>query len=429
MTYKQTTDWLFSQLPMFQRQGAKAFKKDLTNIKLLCKALGNPFEQFPSIHIAGTNGKGSTTHLLAAVLQQKGLKVGVYTSPHYKDYRERIKINGVFVTEDFVMEFVKKNQTVFEKIRPSFFEITVAMAFSYFAKEKVDIAVIETGLGGRLDSTNIIMPIVSLITNIGKDHVAFLGETLSEIAGEKAGIIKENVPVVISESHPETKPIFLEKAKQENAKIYFADDKYEVELLDESLLRSTYDIYKNNERYLKKINSDITGDFQTKNLQGVLQVIEILNLQGFGITDNDLTAALANVKERTCFMGRMQLMGENPTIIADSGHNIHALKKTISQIQKQEYDTLHIVLGFVKDKDIRQMLSLFPKEAKYYFTQADIPRALPIEELQVITEELGYRGCFFPKTEDALAAAKTSSNSSDFIFIGGSTFIVAEVMD
>ncbi len=428
MTYKQTTDWLFSQLPMFQRQGAKAFKKDLTNIRLLCEALGNPFEQFPSIHIAGTNGKGSSTHLLAAILQQKGLKVGVYTSPHYKDYRERIKINGLFVTEDFVVDFVKGNRAVFEGIRPSFFEITVAMAFAYFAEEKVDVAVIETGLGGRLDSTNIITPILSLITNIGKDHTDFLGETLPEIAGEKAGIIKKGVPVVISESHPDTKPVFIEKARQEDTDIYFAEDRYEVELIEESLLCSTYDIYRNNERYLKKVSSDITGDFQTKNLQGVLQAVEILNLQGLDISEQDLVLALANVKQQTRFMGRMQLLGENPVIIADSGHNIHALRRTISQIQRQEYDTLRIVLGFVKDKDIRQMLSVFPKTARYYFTQADIPRALPIEELKSIAEEMGYEGEFHPNTKDALAAARTSSDSSDFIFIGGSTFIVADVI-
>ncbi|MGB1217723.1 MAG: bifunctional folylpolyglutamate synthase/dihydrofolate synthase, partial [Saprospiraceae bacterium] len=400
---KQTTDWLFSQLPMFQRQGAQAFKKDLGNIKLLCEALGNPFEEFPSIHIAGTNGKGSSTHILAAILQQKGLKVGVYTSPHYKDYRERIKINGVFITEEFVIDFVKTNQVVFEEIRPSFFEITVAMAFAYFSKEKVDIAVIETGLGGRLDSTNIITPILSLITNIGKDHTIFLGETLPEIASEKAGIIKRNVPVVISEYHEETASVFKQKAKQEESRIYFAEDNYSVDFISETLLHSRLAIWRKDSIFLHDVMTDVIGNFQAKNLQGVLQSVEILNEQGYDIAKKDIVLALANVKSSTRFMGRMHLLGENPTIIADSGHNIHALKKTLLQIQNQEYSQLHVVLGFVRDKDIRHMLSLFPKDAEYYFTQADIPRALPLEELKVIVEDLGYQGRFFPKTKDALA--------------------------
>lgn len=426
--YNQTIAYLFSQLPMYQKVGAIAMKKDLKNIIALCEELGNPQESFPSIHIAGTNGKGSTTHVLAAILKETGKKVGIYTSPHYKDFRERIKIGNQLATKGFVVDFVKKNKKVLEKIKPSFFEISVAMAFDYFAKEKVDIAIIETGLGGRLDSTNIITPILSVITNISLDHQIYLGNTLKKIAAEKAGIIKEGVPVVISEDNPTTAPVFIKKAKEMNAPIYFSKDTYSVIPTVKAFTHSIFNIYKNKRLYLKDIESDVGGQFQAENIRGVIQAVYILNELGYDISDQQALDAFKKVKSSTYFIGRMHIVKYAPLIVADSGHNEGALSKTLQELQKIEYRKLHIVLGFVKDKDIEKMLSFFPKDATYYFAEAKIPRALPVAELVKVAGKTGLEGKPYESVSDALAAARSVVSLDDCIFIGGSTFVVAEVL-
>ncbi len=425
--YQKTLDYLYSQLPMFQREGGVAMKKDLRNISELCKYLGYPHTGYPSIHVAGTNGKGSVCHILASVLQQKGLKVGLYTSPHYKDFRERVKINGELVTEEFVIDFVEGNKSLFEKVQPSFFEITVALAFKYFAEQEVDIAVIETGLGGRLDSTNIISPIMSIITNISKDHAQFLGETLPEIAGEKAGIIKTDIPVVIGERHPETDPVFLERAEDQGASIIFAEDEYTVLPTIRALTHSIFNVYKDKRLHTRDLESDIAGHYQGKNVGTVMASIDILNRLGYSISESEFMNALASVKKSTRFMGRWQVLGLNPTVLADSGHNIGAFQRTLSRIPKTG-GKLRMVIGFVNDKDISDILSLFPKDAEYYFTQANIPRALPVEDLEKLAGEFGLKGKSYGRVKDALGAAKGDSSRKDFVFVGGSTFVVAEVV-
>ena len=426
--YEQTTAYLFSQLPMYQRVGDAAMKKDLKNIIALCKHLNNPQDTFPTIHIAGTNGKGSTTHILAAILQETGKKVGIYTSPHYKDFRERIKIGNKLASKSFIVDFVKKNKKILEKIQPSFFEISVAMAFDYFAKEKVDIAIIETGLGGRLDSTNIITPILSIITNISMEHQAYLGNTLKEIAGEKAGIIKKNVPVVISEDNPTTAPVFIKKAKEMNAPIHFSKDSYSVIPTVDAFTHSIFNIYKNKRLYMRDIESDVAGQFQAENIRGVIQAVYILNELGYDISDEQTLSALKKVKSSTYFIGRMHIVKYAPFIVADSGHNEGALSKTLDELQKIKYRKLHIILGFVKDKEIKKMLSFFPKNAAYYFTEANIPRALPVAELAKIADKAGLKGESYESVKDALAAARSVVSLDDCIFVGGSTFVVAEVI-
>jgi dihydrofolate synthase/folylpolyglutamate synthase len=426
--YEQTTEYLFSQLPMYQRIGDAAMKKDLTNIIALCKHLGNPQDTFPTIHIAGTNGKGSTTHILAAILQETGKKVGIYTSPHYKDFRERIKVGNTLASKEFIVNFVKENKKILKKIQPSFFEISVAMAFDYFAKEKVDIAIIETGLGGRLDSTNIITPILSIITNISLDHQSFLGNTLEKIAAEKAGIIKKDVPIVIAEDNPTTAPVFIKKAKEMNAPIHFSKDNYSVIPTVNAFTHSIFNIYKSKRLYMRDIESDVAGQFQAENIRGVIQAVYILNELGYDISDQQTLDAFKKVKSSTYFIGRMHIVKYAPFIVADSGHNEGALSKTLDELQKIEYRNLHIVLGFVNDKDIKKMLSLFPKDATYYFTEADIPRALPVAELSKIANKIGLEGELYENVKDALAAARSVVSLDDCIFIGGSTFVVAEVI-
>ncbi len=404
MNYRATLDWMFSRLPMYQRQGPSAFKKDLTNIKLFCDHLGNPQNEFKSIHVAGTNGKGSTSHMLASILQESGLKVGLYTSPHLKDFRERIRVNGIPIGEESVIEFIDSNKVFLENQQLSFFEMTVGMAFDYFAHEKVDIAVIEVGLGGRLDSTNIIHPILSVITNIGFDHMQFLGNTLPEIAFEKAGIIKKNIPVVISETQEETKPVFLNKSKLENAPIYFASD-------------------ENFQNY----PCDLQGDYQKKNKAGVLKSVEILRNLNLKISEADVLKGLENVVKNTGLKGRWQVLREDPKVICDTAHNKEGLEIVLAQLKRENAENYLFVLGFVKEKNLDEVLALFPKKALYFFCKPDIPRGMDENELQKKALELGLIGQIYPSVETAYRAAIKVATKKDVIFVGGSTFVVAEM--
>ena len=404
-TYQETIDWLFSNLPMFQRIGASAFKKDLTNITELCEYLGNPQNKFKSIHVAGTNGKGSTSHMLASILQEAGYKTGLTTSPHLKDFRERMRINGVMCEEDFVVDFVNKHEKKIIEQQASFFEIAIAMSFEYFAQQNVDIAVIETGLGGRLDSTNIIQPELAVITNIGLEHTQFLGDTLEKIAFEKGGIIKVNTPIVIGETTIETKAVFTEIAKERNAEIIFAEDKF-----------------------FQDLPSDLKGSYQVKNRRTVLTAIEQLQKQGWNISEDNIKSGLLNVVKNTNLRGRWDVLNQNPLIVADTAHNPHGLLEIANQINEQPYNQLHLVLGFVNDKDVAQSLSFFPKMATYYFCEPDVPRKLPIDELRnVVPKELKDIH-YFDTVEKALKAAKEAALENDMIYIGGSTFVVAEVL-
>ena len=405
MNYQETTNWMFNQLPMYQLQGASAYKEDLTNIKLLSAHLGNPEKELKCIHVAGTNGKGSTSHMLASVLQEAGYKVGLYTSPHLKDFRERIKINGEEISEAFVIEFIAKHKLFFEENDMSFFEMSVGLAFDYFAFEKVDIAIIEVGLGGRLDATNIITPLVSVITNIDLDHTQFLGNTPREIAGEKAGIIKPNVPVIIGEYTPETQPVFLAKAEENQAPIYFASD----------LISEVFP-------------SDLIGDYQFHNKKTVQQTIAVLNAQNeFEVSIENLKAGLLNVSKNTGLQGRWQQLGENPKIICDTAHNKHGLAIVMNQIQKETFDNLHIVLGVVNDKDLNSILPLFPKKAHYYFCRPDSSRGLATEILQQTAKKYDLTGEKYSSVVEAFSTAKKNASQNDFIYIGGSTFVVAEL--
>ena len=404
MTYQETTAWLFSQLPMFQMQGASAYKKDLTNTLLLVEHLQHPETKFKSIHVAGTNGKGSTSSMIASILQEAGYKVGLYTSPHLKEFRERIRINGEMISEDFVVDFIAENKSFFEENQLSFFEMTVGLAFDFFAKVAVDVAVIEVGMGGRLDSTNVITPLVSVITNIGFDHTQFLGETLSKIAFEKAGIIKSNIPVVIGEYSEETKAVFVAKAKSENASIYFAQDNPEV----------TYECA-------------LVGDYQEQNKKTVLQTIELLSTE-FKIEEEHIKLGLLHVIQNTGLLGRWQILNKNPFVVCDTAHNSHGLKIVLNQVQKHKFDSLHIVLGVVNDKDLDGILPLFPKKAKYYFCKPNIPRGLEAKILQQKAFDFGLKGEVYNSVTDAYRESFRKANTNDFIYIGGSTFVVAEIV-
>ncbi len=406
MNYNETVNWMFQQLPLYQLQGATAYKADLTNTILLVNHIGNPEKKLQCIHVAGTNGKGSTSHFLASVLQEAGYKVGLYTSPHLKDFRERIKINGIEISEEFVCEFIEKNKPFFEANQLSFFEMTVGLAFDYFVKENVDIAIIEVGLGGRLDSTNIITPLISVITNIGFDHRQFLGNTLNAIAGEKAGIIKLNIPVVVGEYNNETKPVFETKAQSTHSKIYFASD----------LITETYP-------------SQLLGDYQMQNKKTVLQTLRVLQLQNrFTISEENIKNGFWKVIENTGLHGRWHQLGENPKIICDTAHNFDGLQIVMNQIQKEQFKTLHIIVGFVNDKDLKEILPLFPKSAIYYFCKPNIPRGLDVLILKEKAGEYKLYGESFNSVSAAYQSAKQNANSNDFIYIGGSTFVIAEVL-
>jgi dihydrofolate synthase/folylpolyglutamate synthase len=402
MTYEKTVNWMYSQLPMYQKQGKTAYKANLNNVLLLSNKLNNPHKKFKSIHVAGTNGKGSSCHMLASVLQESGYKVGLFTSPHLKDFRERIKINGKEITKQFVISFIKNNQDFLEENRLSFFEMTVGMCFSYFEKQQVDIAVIEVGLGGRLDSTNIITPQISLITNIGLDHTDILGDTLSKIAFEKAGIIKNNIPVVISEYQKETYPVFEEVAQQKNAKIILAE---------------------NTEVNFK---TDLLGDYQLDNIKGVVTVLN--HLKGFKTPKNSIKKGLLNVVKNTGLKGRWHILNDRPKTILDTAHNKEGLEIVLNQIKKEKYKQLHIVLGVVKEKNLTAILPLFPKDAKYYFCCPKIDRGLDAKTLQEEASKFNLSGTVFNSVIEAYNEAMNISNNEDLVYVGGSTFVVAEII-
>ena len=406
---------------MFQRVGAVAFKKDLTNTLALCETLGNPQRKFKTIHVAGTNGKGSSSHMLASILQEAGYKTGLYTSPHLKEFTERIRIDGREVSKEFVVDFVARLKPEIEAIKPSFFEITVAMAFDYFARQQVDIAVIEVGLGGRLDSTNVITPEVSLITNIGWDHMDLLGDTLPKIAWEKAGIIKPKVPVVISERQPEVVSVFSEKASMENAPITFAADGVNV-IPEED---GNYRIHENGLDYT--VHLDLKGSYQRKNIAGVIATTRILQSQGFVIQHENILNGLSNTIQNTSLKGRWQKLGDRPLIVCDTGHNEDGIREVMTQINQQTFNQLYMVIGMVRDKDITKVLQLLPKSAYYFFCQANIPRAMDCGVLKEKAETIGLNGEIVKGVNQALQAARQKAKAKDMIFVGGSTFVVAEV--
>ncbi len=431
MKYSETLDYLFTQLPMFQRSGPAAYKNNLENTLTLDEHYGHPHKKFKTIHVAGTNGKGSVSHMLAAVLQSAGYKTGLYTSPHLKDFRERIRINGEMIPENAVTEWIEKYKANNEnwKIDPSFFELTVAMTFDYFAQQEVDVAVIEVGLGGRLDSTNIITPEVSVITNIGLDHTDLLGDTLEKIAFEKAGIIKENIPVVIGETHSETKPVFAKKAESLNAPIFFADKEYcavysTLTLDGKQMVR----VEKNGENVLNGLQLDLLGNYQLKNLPAVLKTLDILIEQGWKITEDDISRGLKSTISLTGLRGRWQILGNNPRIVCDTGHNEDGIKMVLKQIENTAFKKLHFVFGTVGDKNPDNVLCILPKNAVYYFTRADIPRAMNENELAEKAAIFGLNGTIYSSVSEAFKAAKQKADKDDFIFVGGSTFVVAEIL-
>ncbi len=428
MTYQQTLDYLFARLPMFQRVGAAAYKANLDNTNKIIELLGKPHQKLKFVHVAGTNGKGSSSHMIASVLQQAGYKTGLYTSPHLIDFRERIKINGKMIPKNYITEFVEKYKEDFEKIEPSFFEWTVGLAFDYFSKEEVDVAVIEVGLGGRLDSTNVITPKVSLITNISYDHMNFLGDTLEKIAAEKAGIIKARVPVVVSQYQSETGPLFNAIAKELKSPIQFADKNYKV--IDHKIVNGLL-----NTTILNKITNtavnldlDLTGIYQLKNVLGVLNTIDVIEKAGFIIEPDDIKRGLKQVIKTTGLEGRWQTISEKPLIIADTGHNEDGIKNVIANLKSINFTNLHFVFGTVNDKDVTKILELLPKEATYYFTKANIPRALNEEELFGQAQKIKLKGKTFPDVKTAIAAAKKAYKKNDLILIGGSTFVVGDAL-
>lgn len=408
MNYKDTLDYLYNSAPLFQQIGAGAYKEGLENTWALDEHFGHPHRSFRSIHIAGTNGKGSCSHTLAAILQEAGYKVGLYTSPHLIDFRERIRVNGQPVPEAYVIRFVEEERAFFEPLHPSFFELTTAMAFRYFAEEKVDVAVVEVGLGGRLDCTNIIRPDLCIITNISLDHVQFLGDTLEKIAGEKAGIIKPGIPVVIGETTPETRPVFQKKAEEVGAPIHFAEEE------------------------VKEVHPDweceLKGLYQEKNRRTLWAALPLLQEGGYQISESDIQAGFAHVVELTGLMGRWQKLQEHPTVVCDTGHNVGGIQYIAEQLRRQVFRRLHIVIGMVNDKDVRGVLALLPREATYYFTQASVKRALPAGQLARLAAEAGLQGTCYPDVPSAVRAAQKESLPEDFIFVGGSSFIVADLL-
>ena len=432
MNYKETLDYLYKQLPMFHRVGSAAYKANLDNTIAICKLLDNPENKFRSTHIAGTNGKGSTSHMLASVLQSAGYKTGLYTSPHLKDFRERIKINGKMISREYIVDFVEKYKTDFERIQPSFFEWTVGLAFNYFAREKVDIAVIEVGLGGRLDSTNVITPELCVITNISYDHMALLGDTLPKIAAEKAGIIKPGIPVVIGAAQASTKKVFIDKAKKERAEIHFASQEYKAKNTRTTFAHASplliTDIAKGRKIVYKDLECGLTGHYQRKNIPAVIKAVELLNEKKFNIEEKALRKGIQKVVKQTGLRGRWQILSQKPLTIADTGHNEAGIKEVLSQIESVPHKKLHFVIGVVNDKDVRTILKMLPKDALYYFCKASIPRALPQEELKELAAKAKLQGQTYPTVKKALKAAQANAKKNDLVFVGGSTFVVAEVV-
>jgi dihydrofolate synthase/folylpolyglutamate synthase len=432
MNYQETLDYMYSQLPMFHRIGAAAYKANLDNTIAICKLLGNPEKKFKSIHIAGTNGKGSTSHMVAYILQESGLKVGLFTSPHLKDFRERIKINGKEISKNYVVNFIQKHQEDFEKIKPSFFEMTVGLAFNYFAEKKVDIAIIEVGLGGRLDSTNVIIPELSVITNISYDHMNLLGNSLEKIARQKAGIIKQNIPVIIGEKQKATESIFRKIARNRKSKIVFADDLYSMqntlqkEKKGKQLLIG--DIYKNKKIIFKNLECDLAGLYQKKNICTALSCIDELKNSGWSIPGKNIKSGIKNVVANTGLMGRWQILAKSPLVITDTAHNEAGIKEVLANIWNSRYKKLHFILGMVSDKDITKILKLLPKKAAYYFCKPGIPRGLDENILEAEAKKFKLQGKVFPNVKRAIQCAKKNASRNDLIFIGGSTFVVAEAL-
>jgi dihydrofolate synthase / folylpolyglutamate synthase len=427
LTYEQTIAYLYEKLPVFHRIGKVAYKADLSNTIALCNHLDNPQHKFKTIHVGGTNGKGSTSHYMAAILQSAGYKTGLYTSPHLKSFTERIRINGEPIPETKVVEFVEGHQDFIEELQPSFFELSVGMAFDYFAEEKVDIAVIEVGLGGRLDSTNIITPVLSVITNISFDHTDILGDTLPKIAFEKAGIIKPNIPVVISERNSETENVFIEKAKLENAPIYFASDKYQDNYFEQKAFELEVEINCPKNGLTLNIHSQLMGVYQVKNIIGVLNSIDILNELNYPISFQNIQEGFSKVIDLTGLKGRWQTLSKSPKLLCDTAHNVGGIMQVLANIQKVNYNKLWMILGFVSDKDISTILSLLPNDANYIFCQANIQRALPAHELLEKASSINLKGIVISDVNEAIDYAKLNANSNDFIYVGGSTFVVAEI--
>lgn len=429
MNYKETTDWLFSQLPMYSRVGKSAYKADLETSEVLDKHFGLPHRNFHSIHVAGTNGKGSVSNMLAAVLQEAGYRVGLYTSPHLVDFRERIRINGEMIPKKEVVAFIESNKTLFEEIKPSFFEMSVAMAFDYFSRQDVQVAVIEAGLGGRLDSTNIIDPVISVITNISFDHMDLLGDTIAKIAVEKAGIIKQGIPLVVGEKDKETRKIFEERATALGSPVFFANDFFQVPfsiLSNEN--RQYFQVMKGRKSVYPELYSDLLGFVQRKNLPVVLEVLELLKLRKWNITDENIYDGLSKVKFLTGFSGRWEIIGLNPKTVVDTGHNMDGLKQVVYQIGNTRFRNLHIVYGAVSDKEIDKILQVLPADARYYFTMASIPRALDVKVLAAKASFYGLPGSIHQTVPEALAAARKAAAAGDLVLVTGSTYVVAEAL-
>ena len=430
MDYKKTYNWLISRLPIYQRTGAAAYKADLGITVSLLESLQNPQNQFKAIHVAGTNGKGSVCHILASILQEAGYKTGLYTSPHLKDFRERIKINGEMIGEDEVVEFVEKNKIVFEELSPSFFEMTVAMAYDHFAKHKVDFAILETGMGGRLDSTNISNPILSVITNIGYDHMQFLGDTIEQIAAEKAGIIKERIPLVIGKKQKGAFEVFVEKTEEKLAPIIYADEHFELKEIHTTEKNClVYDIWFDASLYIEKLISPLLGRYQNENIAAVLQSLEILKQSGqIKIEKENIRDGILHTIDNTSLLGRWQLLSTNPLTICDTGHNPDGIKAVVRQISETKFDHLHFVFGMVNDKNPESILYLLPNNATYYFCKPDIPRGMEVDVLKEHAFKAGLRGEVYNSVFNAYNSAKNNAGVNDLVFIGGSTFVVAEIV-
>ncbi len=428
MTYQETIEYLYSRLPMFTKVGSSAIKPGLNNIIAFCSVLGNPEKKIKTIHVGGTNGKGSSSHMLAAIFQSAGYKTGLYTSPHLVDFRERIRVNGEMMPEDKVVSFVAQHKNLIEDLKPSFFETTVAMAFNYFANEQVDIAIIEVGLGGRLDSTNIIHPELSLITNISKDHTNILGNTIPEIAFEKAGIIKQKTPVIIGEYEEESAAVFIEKANSTESKLLFADKELRAEIIATDKHFLSLHIYDAKKLIFHKLELDLTGTYQQKNILGVIACVLELRNQGWELPDDKVRIALSNTKKLTGLAGRWHKLADKPLTYCDTGHNEAGIKEVLLNIQNTTFTQLHIVMGMVKDKDVSTVLNLLPKNAIYYFCAPAIERSLPFNELQQQAANFNLKGLAYNSVKAAYQAAKQNAHAEDLIFIGGSTFVVAEIL-
>lgn len=433
MTYQETLDYMFNSLPAYHLVGKAAYKADLSNTELMMDHLGHPEKKLRCIHVAGTNGKGSVSHFLASVLQQSGLRVGLYTSPHLVDFRERIRIDGVMIPENDVVDFIETNKPFFQANALSFFEMTVGLAFDFFASQQVDIAVVEVGLGGRLDATNVITPILSIITNIGFDHTQFLGNTLAEIAGEKAGIIKPGVPVVIGETHPETKVVFTEKAQTAGAPILFADQHYQILQQDNSAIRMQFMITKEGKPYLSSMESPMAGSYQLKNIATLMQAIEVLQSKGLSISEKNIRLGIAQVITSTGLHGRWECFGENPLLVCETAHNEDGVREMLAKLQQIEADEIHFIYGCVSDKDFHHILShitqtLQGRKIRYYFTQPSVPRRLDVSILSQTAQELGLSFSSYNSVSEAIAASRLQAKPTDMILVTGSIFLVADAV-